>query len=90
MKTAEKILDEKISEIYDRAFPDGYKQPEGLWYNGALEAMKAYALAAIQEDRKDCAEKAKTKYVSDYRSAIGVRSIVDKSSILDRPLPDLQ
>lgn len=47
-----------------------------------------YAKQMIEEDRKDCAEKADVKGVKyDY---IGLMWEVDKASILNRPYPELK
>lgn len=84
MKTAEEYLDEAI-----RALPAFDRIPLGAAcvYNVAIEAMKAYAKAYAEADRKDCAEKAKTMCVKlDY---IGLTWEVDKASILNRPYPEL-
>jgi hypothetical protein len=81
MKTVEETLKKHLTNfgtpVYHRFF-----------HKDILEAMKAYALAAIQEDRKDCAEKIVLNLFEDGITLTSIRET--KSSILDRPLPELK
>jgi hypothetical protein len=94
MRTLQEIKDQVAQEA-------GYKN----WKDAGWELWpfsdewhdnitRRYALAAIEEDRKDCAEKAKT--ISSWEidedtatSPLAHFVRVDKSSITDRPLPNL-
>lgn len=84
-----------LSEIKDQVAQDhGHKDWKDLsrWAHHELKqtvidaAIKAYALAMIVEDRKDCAEKAAAYTYGMYPPG----AAVDKSSILNRPYPEMK
>lgn len=88
MKTAEEYLDQFIAlerpETTERSRKVLRTGFAGSTYKAALQAMHAYALLVVEEDRKDAAKNANAVRVDE-----GI-DYFDKESITDRPLPDLK
>lgn len=90
MQTLQEIKDQVALEhgCDDWQYLENYFADGHFPYSIVDQVAKAYAKAMIQQDRIDCAEKAITKHVIILPGYEQIQ--VDKSSILDRPLPDLK
>jgi hypothetical protein len=88
MKTAEEYLQRASKEQTGKDFYWNWQNVGGTaMFNIVNKAMKAYALAAIEQDRKDCAFRLTNSLLFD---GIMVPDSKIVPVILDRPLPDLK